>query len=155
MIKTGASVDELQTIARRIRRHIVQMTHDAQSGHPGGSLSAVEILTALYFGGVLRYAADRPDWPERDRFVMSKGHATPVVYATLAEAGYFDPALLPSFRQLDSILQGHVTRGRPAGVELRLRRGGRERPGRPARAAGRRCRRRRTSRSTRAGPEPW
>ena len=118
MTTTGASLDELQAIARRIRRHIVEMTHAAQSGHPGGSLSSVEILTALYFGGVMRYAADRPDWPDRDRFVMSKGHATPVVYGTLAEAGFFDRALLPTFRQLDTVLQGHVVRGKPAGVEM-------------------------------------
>jgi len=118
MTTTIASLDELEAIARRIRRHIVEMTHAAQSGHPGGSLSSVEILTALYFGGVMRYAPDRPDWPGRDRFVMSKGHATPVVYGTLAEAGFFDPALLSTFRQLDTVLQGHVTRGKPAGVEM-------------------------------------
>ena len=115
---TLSSLDELQDTARRIRRHIVEMTHAAQSGHPGGSLSAVEILTALYFGGVLRYDAARPDWPERDRFVMSKGHATPVVYATLAEAGYFDVDQLLTFRQLGTELQGHVVRGKPAGVEM-------------------------------------
>ena len=118
MTTTTASLDELQAIAQRLRRHIVTMTHAAQSGHPGGSLSSVEILTALYFGGVLRYAPDRPDWPDRDRFVMSKGHATPVVYATLAEAGFFDPGILSSFRQLDSVLQGHVVRGNPPGVEM-------------------------------------
>ena len=115
---TLTSLETLQETARRIRRHIVEMTHAAQSGHPGGSLSAVEILTALYFGGMLRHDPARPDWPERDRFVLSKGHATPVLYATLAEAGYFDTALLPSFRRLDSQLQGHVVRGRPAGVEM-------------------------------------
>ncbi len=115
---TLTSLETLHETARRIRRHIVEMTHAAQSGHPGGSLSAVEILTALYFGGVLRHDPARPDWPERDRFVLSKGHATPVLYATLAEAGYFDAALLSSFRRLDSPLQGHVVRGTPAGVEM-------------------------------------
>ena len=115
---TLTSLEALQHTAQRLRRHIVEMTHAAQSGHPGGSLSAVEILTALYFGGVLRYDAARPDWPDRDRFVLSKGHATPVLYATLAEAGYFDPALLSSFRRLGSQLQGHVVRGAPAGVEM-------------------------------------
>ena len=115
---TLTSLEELQDTARRIRRHIVEMTHAAQSGHPGGSLSSVEILTALYFGGVLRYDAARPDWPGRDRFVLSKGHATPVLYATLAEAGYFGVDQLLSFRQLGSELQGHVVRGRPAGVEM-------------------------------------
>ena len=111
-------IGELEAIARRIREQIVRMTHAAQSGHPGGSLSAVEILTALYFGGVMRHDPADPDWPERDRFVLSKGHATPVVYAALAEAGYFSADLIPGFRSLGSELQGHVVRGRPPGVEM-------------------------------------
>ena len=115
---TTTSPPQLQAISRRLRRRTVQMTHDAQSGHPGGSLSAVEICTALYFGGILRYDPARPDWPERDRFILSKGHATPVLYATLAEAGFIDPATLTTFRRLDSDLQGHVVRGRPPGVEM-------------------------------------
>ena len=109
---------DLKATARRIRRHIVEMTAAAQSGHPGGSLSAVESLTALYFGDVLRYDPGRPDWPQRDRFVLSKGHATPVLYAILAEAGYFRADLLPTFRKLDSPLQGHTVRGKPPGVEM-------------------------------------
>ena len=113
-----ADAAELEAVARRIREHIVRMTHAAQSGHPGGSLSAVEILTALYFGGVMVHDPANPDWPERDRFVLSKGHATPVIYAALAEAGYFNADLLPTFRSLDSELQGHVVRGRPPGVEM-------------------------------------
>lgn len=113
-----ADAAELEAVARRIREHIVRMTHAAQSGHPGGSLSAVEILTALYFGGVMAHDPTNPDWPERDRFVLSKGHATPVIYATLAEAGYFSADLLSTFRSLDSELQGHVVRGRPPGVEM-------------------------------------
>lgn len=113
-----ASPSQRDALARRIRRHIVQMTHDAQSGHPGGSLSSVEIVTALYFGGVLHYDPAQPDWPLRDRFVMSKGHATPVVYAVLAEAGYFSTDMLGSFRQLGTALQGHVVRGTPPGVEM-------------------------------------
>lgn len=115
---TAADSAQLEAVCRRIRRHIVEMTHAAQSGHPGGSLSAVEILAALYFGGVLRHDPANPDWPDRDRFVMSKGHATPVLYAALAEAGYFSANLLPSFRSLGSPLQGHVIRGKPAGVEM-------------------------------------
>ena len=109
---------ELEAIARRIREQIVRMTHAAQSGHPGGSLSAVEILTALYFGGVMRHDPSDPDWSERDRFVLSKGHATPVIYAALAEAGYFSTDWISSFRSLGSELQGHVVRGRPPGVEM-------------------------------------
>lgn len=111
-------IGELEAIARRIREQIVRMTHAAQSGHPGGSLSAVEILTALYFGGVMRHDPADPDWPDRDRFVLSKGHATPVIYATLAEAGYFSADRIPGFRSLGSELQGHVVRGRPPGVEM-------------------------------------
>ncbi len=111
-------IGELEAIARHIREQIVRMTHAAQSGHPGGSLSAVEILTALYFGGVMRHDPADPDWPERDRFMLSKGHATPVVYAALAEAGYFSADLIPGFRSLGSELQGHVVRGRPPGVEM-------------------------------------
>ena len=109
---------QLEDICKRIRAHIVSMTHAAQSGHPGGSLSAVEIFAALYFGGVANHDPQNPDWPERDRIILSKGHATPVVYATLAEAGYFEPRLLQTFRSLGSTLQGHVVRGRPAGVEM-------------------------------------
>lgn len=115
---TTASKPDLVALTKRVRRHILEMTHAAQSGHPGGSLSSVEILATLYFGGVLRHDPTRPDWPDRDRFVMSKGHATPVLYATLAEAGYFDPGELRTFRRLGSILQGHVVRGRPPGVEM-------------------------------------
>jgi transketolase len=115
---TTASKPDLLALTKRVRRHILEMTHAAQSGHPGGSLSSVEILATLYFGGVMRHDPARPDWPDRDRFVMSKGHATPVLYATLGEAGYFDPTELRTFRRLDSLLQGHVVRGRPPGVEM-------------------------------------
>jgi len=94
------------------------MTHAAQSGHPGGSLSATEIFAALYFGGVARHDPTNPQWDRRDRVILSKGHATPVVYATLAEAGYFDAELIPSFRSLGTELQGHVIRNKPAGVEM-------------------------------------
>jgi transketolase len=94
------------------------MTSEAQSGHTGGSLSAVEILCALFFGGVLRYDPKRPDWRERDRFVLSKGHATPVYYATLAEAGYFPTAELLTFRRLGSRLQGHSKINTVPGIEM-------------------------------------
>ena len=113
-----ADHDELLHVCQRIRRHIVEMTHAAQSGHPGGSLSATEIFAALYFGGVMRHDPANPQWERRDRAILSKGHATPVVYATLAEAGYFDAALIPSFRSLGTELQGHVVRNKPAGVEM-------------------------------------
>jgi transketolase len=115
---TTASQTDLVAVGKRVRRHIVEMTHAAQSGHPGGSLSSVEILTALYFGGILRHDPQRPEWPDRDRLIMSKGHATPVVYGVLAEAGYIDTSELTTFRQLGSTLQGHVIRGKPPGVEM-------------------------------------
>ncbi len=100
------SIAELQQIARRIRVEIVKMIGAAGSGHPGGSLSAVELLVALYFR-VLRHDPKHPEWPDRDRFILSKGHGCPVLYATYAEAGYIDRALLPTLRKLGSPLQGH------------------------------------------------
>jgi transketolase len=93
------------------------MTTEANSGHPGGSLSCTDILTALYFR-VLRYDPKNPTWPERDRFVMSKGHASPAIYAVLAEAGYFPTDELLTFRKLGSRLQGHPVMGLPPGVEM-------------------------------------
>jgi transketolase len=110
------SLDELKARARQIRRDIVTMTAEAASGHPGGSLSAVELVTALYFS-VMNHDPKNPEWPDRDRFILSKGHAAPVLYSALAEAGYFDRALLPSLRKLDSPLQGHPDRRRLGGVE--------------------------------------
>jgi len=107
MTNRTASVDELKRIAKRLRIDIVKMIGAAGSGHPGGSLSAVEVLTALYFGGVLRHDPKNPQWPDRDRFILSKGHGCPVLYATYAEAGYIDPALLSTLRKLGSPLQGH------------------------------------------------
>ena len=106
MMKTVESVDELKRIATRIRVEIIKMIGAAGSGHPGGSLSAVELLVALYFR-VLRHDPQNPAWPDRDRFILSKGHGCPVLYATYAEAGYIDPALLATLRKLGSPLQGH------------------------------------------------
>src|SRR3989304_4665544 len=93
------------------------MTAEAHAGHPAGSLSCADILTALYFR-VLRHEPANPAWPDRDRFVMSKGHPSPALYAVLAEAGYFPPQELLSFRKLGSRLQGHNVMGVPAGVEM-------------------------------------
>ena len=115
---SAADTDALLDVCKRIRRHIVEMTHAAQSGHPGGSLSSTEIFAALYFGGVARHDPDNPQWDRRDRVILSKGHATPVVYATLAEAGFFSTELIPTFRSLGTQLQGHVVRNKPAGVEM-------------------------------------
>ena len=106
MMRTVESVDELKRIANRIRVEIIKMIGAAGSGHPGGSLSAVELLVALYFR-VLRHDPQNPSWEDRDRFILSKGHGCPVLYATYAEAGYIDPALLSTLRKLGSPLQGH------------------------------------------------
>src|SRR5919109_116692 len=103
--------------ARLLRRYIIEMTTAAGSGHPSSSLSAIDIMTALYFGGVLRYDPQRPDWLERDRFIMSKGHAAPALYAVLAEAGYFPVEQLSTLRRLDSPLEGHPNMRRLPGVE--------------------------------------
>ncbi len=109
-------IAQLEDVARNMRRNIVTMIHGAMSGHPGGSLSAVEIVAALYFR-VLRHRAEDPSWADRDRFVLSKAHACPVLYAALAEAGYFPVEELSSFRKIDSRLQGHAHVKTP-GVEM-------------------------------------
>ena len=83
----SADILELREIARDLRLDILEMTTKAGSGHPSSSWSATDIVTALFFGDVLRYRSDEPDWPERDRFIMSKGHAAPLLYAVLARAG--------------------------------------------------------------------
>jgi transketolase len=97
----------LKKIAKSIRKHIVTSTTEAGSGHPTSSMSGVELAVTLYFGGFLRYDPKNPNWPERDRFILSKGHAAPLLYACLAEAGYFGFDLLLSLRKLGSPLEGH------------------------------------------------
>jgi len=104
-------------MAKRLRRHIISMTGKAGSGHPGGSLSAVEIVTALYFR-VLRHKPQDPCWSDRDRFILSKGHAAPLLYATLAECGYLPVSELLTLRQLESRLQGHTDCKLTPGVEM-------------------------------------
>jgi len=109
-------LEELRAIAREVRRDILRMITEAGSGHPGGSLSAVEILVALYWG-VLRHDPANPSWPERDRFILSKGHACPALYAVLAHRGYFPREELMTFRKVGSRLQGHAHIMTP-GVEM-------------------------------------
>lgn len=99
-------IEELREVARKIRRHIIHMTGAAKSGHPGGSLSAVEILTTLFWD-VLRHDPTNPQWPDRDRLILSKGHAAPVLYAVLAESGYTPVDQLNTLRKLGSMYQGH------------------------------------------------
>jgi transketolase len=105
------SIQELQEIARRVRREIVEMIYEAKSGHPGGSLSAVEILVQLYFD-YMKVDAKNPTWPDRDRFILSKGHAAPVLYCVMAEMGYADTPKdqLNTLRKLGSLYQGHPDR---------------------------------------------
>jgi len=107
----------LKDKARQLRLDILEMTTKAGSGHPSSSFSAVEILTVLYFGGILRYRPDDPWWPGRDRFIMSKGHAAPLLYAVLAHAGYFPREELWRLRTLGSPVQGHPIQGMLPGVE--------------------------------------
>lgn len=117
MTKTDLTVPEMQAMARKMRRHVVSMIGKANSGHPGGSLSSVEIVTALYFK-VLRHDPNDPKWPDRDRFVLSKGHGAPVLYAALAECGYLGIDQLMTLRQIDSCLQGHTDCHLTSGVEM-------------------------------------
>jgi transketolase len=110
-------LSELEALTKTIRRDIINSTTTAGSGHPTSSLSAVELTVPLYFAGVMRYDPKNPTWPERDRFILSKGHAAPLLYALLAEAGYFSTDLLPTLRKLGSPLEGHPNMRRVAGVE--------------------------------------
>ncbi len=114
---SALSVSALQDKARELRLDILEATTRAGSGHPSSSWSAVEVVATLFFGGVLRYRPDEPGWPERDRFIMSKGHAAPLLYAALAHAGYFDRAELNRLREVDSPVQGHPIQGLMPGVE--------------------------------------
>ncbi len=110
-------VDCLEKKAQIIRRDIVKMISLAGSGHPGGSLSAADIIATLYFNA-MRHKPDNPKWEERDRFVLSKGHAAPVLYAALAEAGYIKREVLWTLRKLGSPLQGHPDMHKVPGVEV-------------------------------------
>lgn len=111
-------INELKTKANIIRRDILEMVFNIRSGHLGGSFSMVEMLTALYFDE-MRYDPAVPDDPERDRFVLSKGHTAPALYATLANAGFFPKEkLLTSFRRIDCMLQGHPDMKKTPGVEM-------------------------------------
>lgn len=109
-------IRDLEAKAQLIRRDIIEMLTEAGSGHPGGSLSSVEIVTALFFH-VLRLQPEDPEWSERDRFILSKGHAAPLLYAALAERGFFPKEELLTLRKLGTRLQGHPAKGQLPGVE--------------------------------------
>ncbi|MFC1768140.1 transketolase [Nanoarchaeota archaeon] len=110
-------VKELEKKAKQHRREIIQMIYDVQSGHPGGSLSAIDVLTALY-GHKLNFDSKKTDWPDRDRFVYSKGHACPALYTVLADQGYFSKDEFKGFRRFGHMLQGHADRKWVPGVEF-------------------------------------
>ena len=110
-------VDELKNISKNIRIKILHMLTLAGSGHTGGSLSAADVATAIYFSK-MKFDASNPKWEERDRFVMSKGHAAPLIYAIMAEAGYFPEETIDGLRTIDSPLQGHPCCKRLEGVEV-------------------------------------
>lgn len=107
---------ELQKIANEIRQEIIKMISESGSGHTAGSLSSAEILTALYFS-IMTHDPQKPDWGQRDRFVLSNGHVCPALYATLAYAGYFPLPELKTHRRFESRLQGHPVRGGLPGIE--------------------------------------
>jgi transketolase len=111
------SIPDLESKAKTLRRHIIRMTTEAGSGHPTSSLSAVEVVTALYFGGFLKHDGKNPHWADRDRFILSKGHACPVLYAAMAEAGYFPVEKLMTLRKLGSEIEGHPNMRRLPGIE--------------------------------------
>jgi transketolase len=111
------TLQQLERQARVIRRHIIRMIHVSQSGHPGGSLSATDIVTALYFH-FMRVDPGAPNWPARDRFILSKGHACPVWYAALAERGFFPADELLTLRQINGRLQGHPDMHKTPGVDI-------------------------------------
>jgi transketolase len=110
--------EQLAELARIARVDCVKELRIAQSGHPGSSLSAMDAMVALYFGGAMRHRPDDPAWDDRDVFVVSNGHAAPGYYSVLALAGYFERSELATLRQLGSRLEGHVKRGSLPGIEF-------------------------------------
>ena len=117
MTQEPMTVEELEKMAAIIRCDIIEMICTAKAGHPGGALSATDIVTALYFR-LMRIDPENPSWPDRDRFILSKGHACPVWYAALAERGYFDKSHLATLRRIDSILQGHPDMNKTPGIDM-------------------------------------
>jgi transketolase len=111
-----ADIDALNEAARRLRRDILTMIHLAGEGHPGPALSAADLVTALYFK-ILNIDPQNPHWPQRDRFILSKGHACPAVYAALARKGFFSWDICPTLRCLGSILQGHPDMKKTPGID--------------------------------------
>ena len=111
------NLEQLKTQANEIRKLIIRITTEAGSGHPTSSLSATDIVTALYFGGFMKYDPRKPADPDRDRFILSKGHACPVLYSAMAEAGYFPVDEIMTLRKLGSPYEGHPNMKRLPGIE--------------------------------------
>ena len=111
------SVQALENISKEIRKSVIEQIYNAQSGHPGGSLSCADILTVLYFNQ-MNINPKEPNAEGRDRLVLSKGHSSPALYATLARKGYFDKSLLTDFRKINSNLQGHPDMNKVPGVDM-------------------------------------
>ena len=114
---SNSEIAELKQICRYVRKSIINTIADAGSGHTGGSLSEVEILVALYFR-IMNIDPHNPDWLERDRFILSKGHSSPGYYCTLANRGYFKEDRLGEFNAIDSMLQGHPCMRKTPGVDM-------------------------------------
>lgn len=111
------NTQELVKMSQTVRRDIVTMVHEAGSGHPGGSLSSVELMVALYFTDILKVDPKNPDWEDRDYFILSKGHVAPVLYSVLARKGFFSLEELRTLRKMGSILQGHPHKGHTPGLD--------------------------------------
>lgn len=110
------TINDLKKKANKIRKDIIEMIYSAKSGHPGGSLSSADIVTSLYFH-IMNHDPKNPSWVGRDRFILSKGHACPSLYAALAESGYFDVSELKKLRKPECLLQGHPCTKTP-GIEI-------------------------------------
>lgn len=111
------SESDLKNIADRLRLDVIEMTSEAGSGHPGGSLSSADLMAVLYFR-IMKHRPSNPEWDGRDRFVLSKGHVAPILYAALAESGYFPKEELLTLRKIGSRLQGHPVRDKLPGIEM-------------------------------------
>jgi len=111
------TIEELEEKANLLRQDVIRATSKAGSGHPGGSLSSADLMAALYFR-IMRHDPNNPQWEDRDRFILSKGHAAPILYSALAETGYFPKEELLTLRKIGSNLQGHPVRGKVPGVEM-------------------------------------
>lgn len=116
-IDTNPGIKELESISDSLRCDVLKMIHIAKSGHPGGSLSATDIVTALYFK-IMNIDPENPNWEDRDRFILSKGHACPIWYAALSKRGYFKNDLLWKLRKINYPLQGHPDMNKTTGIDM-------------------------------------